>query len=378
MKIAIIVYCLRGGGAERVCSYLADGLVEKGHEVTLITELSPDSDQYILDPRVSRRVIGTPGASPDDYRRKRGSMLGRLWRLTQKVMRLRRVFTRLKPDVVISFMTRSNNMALMAGAGLPIRTVICERNDPRLNKEPAIDRRLRARLYRHADLLIAQTDTMGCVARDLFGVKDTLTIPNPCVTPAPRGIPGLADVPDDYILAMGRLAPQKGFDVLIRAYAASRAKSSIALVIAGQGGHGDWYLSIAEEEGVASQVHFVGHVDDPYPLLKNCRMFVLSSHYEGFPNVLLESMSLGRPVISTILPSGAHDMIEHGVNGLLVPTKDVDALAAAIDVLADDRDAAEAMGARAPAAVAQFSLPVVLGKWEEAAATVLRGAVRAA
>lgn len=360
MRVAIVIYCLRGGGAERVSSYLANSLAAAGHGVAVMTELPPETDQYHLDPGIARAVFGSASG---------GGRLRKAQRLLGKALRLRRALRRAKPDIVVSFMTRSNNLTLLATAGTRHKVVICERNDPRSNNERTGDAWLRRRLYSRADLLIAQTDTMAQVMRERFDIERTAVIPNPSVVDQ-ASVPSVPDESrPDYILAMGRLAPQKGFDVLIRAYARSRARRSLELVIAGQGGHKGWYESIAQEEGVADRVRFVGHVDAPYPLIRGCRLFVLSSRWEGFPNVLLEAMSFGRPVISSVLPSGAHAMIENGRNGLLVPVGDVGALSAAIDRLALDRDAAEAMAARAPAAVEPFRLPVVMRQWE----TVLRG-----
>ncbi|MEN2785588.1 glycosyltransferase [Sphingomonas qilianensis] len=354
MKVVIVVYCLRGGGAERVSSYLANSLVEAGDQVCVVTELGPETDQYHVGPAVRREVIGSSSG---------GGRLRKALRMARKVLKLRSILGRQKPDVVVSLMTRTNNLTLLATVGTSHRVVICERNDPRHNNERAGDETLRRLLYPRTTLLIAQTETMARVMRQDFGLKRTAVIPNPSINDVADSNPAAPHFAGKYILAMGRLAPQKGFDVLIRAYAQSRAREKMALVIAGQGGHRGWYESIAESEGVAKHVHFVGHIDEPFPLLRECEMFVLSSRWEGFPNVLLEAMSLGRPVISTILPSGAHDMIEHGTNGLLVPVGDDVSLATAIDTLASDGEAAEVMGARGPAAVARFQLTVVMAQW---------------
>ena len=352
MKVAIVVYCLRGGGAERVSSYLANGLSQGGDKVSLITELGPEHDQYVLCSGIARHTIGQQG----------GSRAGRIARMVRKIIRLRSVLRRERPDVVVSFMTRGNNLALIASLGMRHRTVISERNDPRSNFERSGDSTLRKLLYPRADLMVAQTPAMATVTKELFGITNVVIIPNPAVIPA-HVTRAKIDVGTPYILAMGRLASQKGFDVLIRAYAQSVARHTHRLLIAGQGGGLARYTDIARDEVVADRVTFLGHVDDPMPLLAGCAMFILSSRYEGFPNVLLEAMGLARPVISTILPSGAHDMIADGENGLLVPVEDAPALAKAIDRLARDPIAAEAIGARAPLAVDRFRLPVVIDLW---------------
>ncbi len=356
LRVMIVVYCLRGGGAERVASYLANSLAERNHHVSVVTEQGSETDQYPLRNDVERNVIGT---------RSGGGNIRKAMRMFGKILTLRRLIVKNKPDVVVSLMTRSNNIAISASIGLNCKTVICERNDPRHNNERSGDASFRKYLYPKADLIIAQTELMAKVVREDFRIKNAVVIPNPSIIDEKTTAePGLI-LGNDFILGMGRLAPQKGFDVLIRAYARTQARKTMRLVLAGQGGHRTWYASIAHEEGVTDRVDFVGHLDEPFPVLKSCRMFVLSSRWEGFPNVLLEAMSFGRPVISTRLPSGAHDMIEDGVNGLLVPVGDHDALAAAIDRYALDREAAELIGARAPAAIERFRSPVVMQLWED-------------
>lgn len=365
-KIALFVYSLHGGGAQRVVAHLAGGLSEAGDEVLLVTEQGPETDQYRIPPAVRRAQIGIPGD---------GSRIGKWLRMTRKVLRLRAILKRERPDMLVTFMTRGNNMGLLASRGLGIPVVICERNDPRHNPDLPIDRRLRPHLYHRADLLIAQTPTIEQVMREQFGTARTETIPNPCVLDA--GTPLVpADPPGErpYILAVGRLTAQKGFDVLIRAYAASQARETLDLVIAGFGGERPKLEQLAEDLGVADRVHLPGYVNQPYPLMLGCRMFVLSSLFEGFPNVLLEAMSLGRPAVSTRLPSGAHAMIEDGESGLLVPPGDAAALAAAIDRLAADPAAAEVMGVAARRAVTRFELPSVIGRWRDVLATVSRSA----
>jgi len=199
-------------------------------------------------------------------------------------------------------------------------------------------------------------------------VRRTACIPNPCVVNPT--LPATAPVNPSgrgYILAMGRLFPQKGFDILIKAFAASAASLDHDLVIAGQGEELASLRALAATSGMADRVIFPGHVADPSYLLSHCKLFVLSSRYEGFPNVLLEAMSHGRPVISTRFPSGAHDFIEHGVNGFLVPVEGVAELAAAMDRIVSDETLRRHLGNAAQNAVERFSLPKIVQHWRDAA-----------
>lgn len=98
MNIALVVYCLRGGGAERVTSYLANYLAGRGHAVTVVTELAADTDQWRLDRRIAREVIGAGQG---------GGKLRKAWRMARKVWALRRSLTRQRHDVAVSFMTEA-------------------------------------------------------------------------------------------------------------------------------------------------------------------------------------------------------------------------------------------------------------------------------
>jgi GalNAc-alpha-(1->4)-GalNAc-alpha-(1->3)-diNAcBac-PP-undecaprenol alpha-1,4-N-acetyl-D-galactosaminyltransferase len=215
---------------------------------------------------------------------------------------------------------------------------------------------------------VAQTPTLEDVSRTHFRVARTACIPNPFVpalltkAETARG----ADIVRPYALAMGRLHHQKGFDVLIRAFARSAGRHLLDLVIAGEGAEREPLCTLARELRIADRVRFVGHVEQPSSLLAGCEMFVLSSRYEGFPNVLLEAMSFDRPVISTLLPSGAHAIIADGVSGLLVPPDDVGSLADAIARLATDGALSARLSANARKAIEPFGLEPVIAQWREA------------
>lgn len=354
LSVAIFVYCLRGGGAERVCTLLANGLAATGVHTTVITELPPNTDQYQLDSVVKRSVVGVPGQGG----------LARLTRTIRKTLQLRRYLKAHQPDVIVSFMTRSNVLTLAASCGLDQPVIIAERNDPRFRSEPMIDRILRRLLYGRANLLVAQTPIMEKVMRERYGLKRTVDIPNPVCPPDHAATPFRTHSGRPYLLAIGRLNPQKGFDVLLRAYAASEARASLDLVVAGKGELHEELTKTAIELGIGDQVIFTGHVEDPAPLFAGATFFVLSSRFEGFPNVLLEAMSAGLPVVSTILPSGGHAAVTDGVSGLLIPPNDVIAMTHAIDRVAADETFAQQLGENARSAASAFSIDSVVAQWQ--------------
>jgi glycosyltransferase involved in cell wall biosynthesis len=143
------------------------------------------------------------------------------------------------------------------------------------------------------------------------------------------------DAPDrpreSYMLAVGRLARQKDYPTMLRAYAAAqRTGLPLPLVIVGDGPEGQALRLLAEELSIAEHVRFLGHRDNPFPYMKHAEFLLLSSRWEGFGLVLIEAMSLGVPCVSTDCPSGPAEILDRGRYGLLVPPGDPEKLAAAM------------------------------------------------
>jgi len=140
--------------------------------------------------------------------------------------------------------------------------------------------------------------------------------------------PLLAGLPEAYWLGLGRLTQQKGFDLLLDAYALALQQRTLPdLVIAGDGPMRDALKAQAQRLGIARRVHFTGYLSNPYPLLRNARLFILSSTHEGMPTVLIEALALGTPVLASDCETGPRELLDNGQLGLLVKVNDVPALA---------------------------------------------------
>lgn len=139
-------------------------------------------------------------------------------------------------------------------------------------------------------------------------------------------------ISSDYFCAVGRLVEQKGFDMLIQAYAQARTKNSRLpkLIIVGIGEQLDELNRLAESLNVQEYVEFYGFTDNPYYIIRNAQAFILSSRHEGMPTALVEAMYLNTPVIAFDCPTGPSELIENGSNGFLVEANNVDKLADAI------------------------------------------------
>ena len=143
------------------------------------------------------------------------------------------------------------------------------------------------------------------------------------------------------VLGVGRLIEEKGFAFLLQAFAKVRDRRLVRLVILGEGEFRNELEKLAQELGIADDVLMPGFVENPFPWMRNAALFVLSSRWEGLPNVLIEAMACGTPVVSTDCPSGPAEILENGRWGRLVPVGDTDALAQAVEATLDDPNQAQ-------------------------------------
>jgi glycosyltransferase involved in cell wall biosynthesis len=164
---------------------------------------------------------------------------------------------------------------------------------------------------------------------------------------------------------MGRLVRQKGFDLLLEAFARCRTSHPRwTLRILGRGEERQALEAQARALNLGDAVEFAGVVKNPQDHLAQSQLFVLSSRYEGFPNALLEAMASGLAVVATDCPTGPADIVTHDENGLLVPAGDVGALAAAMDRLMSDAGERRRLGERAREVQARFAPETILAAWD--------------
>src|SRR4029077_9354331 len=220
---------------------------------------------------------------------------------------LRRIVAAVKPVAILSFMTSMNVLMILACSRLPVRIIVSERTDPAAHRENRVWTRLRSLLYHYADAVVVQSDGIAAwFRRRLRHGTHILVIPNP-VAPVTEVEPPAQ--PGPFILAAGRLGHEKGFDLLIRAFAAATARTpQLQLVIAGEGPEGQHLRDLAAELGLAARVSFAGRVRNLSALMKAAVAFILPSRYEGFPNVLLEALAAGAPCVAADGPGATREI----------------------------------------------------------------------
>lgn len=167
------------------------------------------------------------------------------------------------------------------------------------------------------------------------------------------------------IIAVGRLVPQKNYSMLIEAIAKCKNRSKLRLSICGIGPLEDEIKQLILANGLENQVQLVGFVSNVTERLLQSDLYIMSSHFEGMPNALLESLALGVPSISTNCATVIPEMIENYETGIIVPNENLDALTDAIDNLVENPDKAILMGQRAKQMVRlKYNKREIISLWE--------------
>jgi GalNAc-alpha-(1->4)-GalNAc-alpha-(1->3)-diNAcBac-PP-undecaprenol alpha-1,4-N-acetyl-D-galactosaminyltransferase len=355
MKVTLVIYGLGGGGAERVMSILANYWVSNGWDVTLI--MLVDSTQpsfYPLDDRIEVKPLGLANEATSPL-----AAIGSAW---QRVSRLRKEIIADRPDVVISFMNAVNVYNILACWNLGIPTIVSEHTYPGGTDATKIWQVLMKWSYRYADLVTVLTQNALPFYPADRGYR-TIVMPNPITPPAPAIVTGQL-LPTPSLISMGRLDPRKGFDLLLRAFHQIHTKyPDWQLTILGEGMIRSELEQLRSELQLVDRVHLPGAVKNVQDYLQQADLFVMSSRIEGFPMALCEAMACGLPVLSTDCLSGPRDIIEDGVNGVLVVTEDVNALAAGLDALMSDPVKRQQLAQNAPKIVDRFGVDRVIGMW---------------
>lgn len=328
VDLAIYLPSLTGGGAERIMVTLANEVAQKGYAVDLVVALAEGPFLEDVSPKV--RVV--------DLKSKR---------VLTSLPGLVRYLRRERPKSMLSAMNHANVIAILATrlSGCGTRLLVSEHENLSLALSRKISWRTRIvlslmrRIYPWADGVIAVSFGLRDDLVQLFGLspEKVSVIYNPIVTPSlleqarePVDHPWFNADATPVILGAGRLTVQKDFATLVRTLAKVREKQDCRLVILGEGELRNELQVLVDSLGLQAHVLLPGFAKNPFAWMAHADVFVLSSVWEGFGNVLAEAMACGTPVVSTDCPSGPAEILENGKWGRLVPVGDASAMAEAI------------------------------------------------
>jgi glycosyltransferase involved in cell wall biosynthesis len=348
---------LFGGGAERVATELANHWTTAGRNVSLITIDAIHGERYPLDERVQKIGLG--------LFRDSSSLATRIWNNRLRVSGLRQAIRTAGASQVVSFTDITNVTTLLACRRLSVEVIVCERTDPRSHRLGRVWSTLRSQTYGRAAAIVVQTHGVASWAEAQNWQRPIYVIPNAAPASKSTVAEPRLDRIRQSVVALGRLSPEKGFDLLIEAFARVAAKyPTWELRIAGDGVERNNLTALVQRLGMQDRIVFEGWNAQSELILQRSDVFALPSRYEGFPNALLEAMAAGLACVSFDCDSGPRDIIRAGTDGLLVAHEDVAQLAAALDELMSDAPLRRRLGERAREVSERFSRERIFRLWD--------------
>ncbi|MBB2913291.1 glycosyltransferase involved in cell wall biosynthesis [Streptosporangium becharense] len=374
----LLLHAYGMGGTIRTVVNQANAMAAAGHRVEIVSVVRRrDRPQFPIDGRVRLMALSDQrGGRPVD------SLARRAWRRVRgKIVPAGEFaasyFTERVEKAVIDYVSALDDGVLVTTR--PALNLIAARR-----AAPGVVRVAQE----HMNLATYPDGVRAAIARH-YGGLDTVVVlteadrrayerllPGTPVVRIPNAVHGAAPPPswqeDRLVVAAGRLVGQKGFDLLIPAFRQVVDRHpDWRLRIYGTGPKKDRLRALIRECGLRDNVTLMGRTDHLDEELAKASFYVLSSRFEGLPMVMIEAMTQALPVVAFDCPTGPRDLITPGIDGLLVPPQDVDALAAAMIRLVEDRDLRDRMGAAAAVTARDYSPSVIMPVWERLFADLL-------
>lgn len=345
-KIMFVIHALGYGGAGKMIVYLANHFSKLGYEVVLYVE-EQLGKHYDMEPGV--QIYQETEFFKNYYTRH-----------FQQIFQLSKRVKEINPDLVISFQTNQNALSVLATRKRHIPVIISERGDPYQYHD--IVAKLKTWVINKAEGGVFQTKkAMLYYGKELQARSVVIYNPNTVVgieCPTKR---------NNEIAFVGRFdIHQKRQDLAVDAFKiVADAVSDVKLAFYGEGKEQEIIKEKVSRLGLVDRVVFKGLVKDVPNAIKNSKMFLMTSDFEGMPNALIEAMACGLPCVSTdCSPGGASELIRSGNNGVIVPCGDIQAIASAMISLLRDPEKAETLGAEAKKIVERLSPTNIYRQWD--------------
>lgn len=321
MRIAFLILNLGSGGAERTTTTLSSCMAQEGHDVTIFS-MTGNQSFYPVDEKVNLRFLQMPELP-------NGNKISRVTAIVKRAKKLRKIIKKENPDVLIGMSHIMSAYAAFCTAGTGIRSVGTERANPFVLQASTGITILRKVASVLCTGFVAQTKkALSFFPKSVQ--KKAVVIPNAVFNPLAVN----AEVPaerNNEITAVGRLDYNKGFDVLIDAFhIVHKSHPEMKLIIHGEGPDRDKLENKIRKMGLTDFISLPGASPEAILNVSKSSVFVLSSRSEGMPNALIEAMAVGTPCVSTDCDMGPAELINNGINGILVPKDNPEQMADAI------------------------------------------------
>lgn len=327
MKLLVSCGTLMSGGAERVLSVLSKSFADNYDEVIYLTWIDAP-DFYPLDNRIKRICVERECNSKA---------------LIKKALWFRNYVKHSNFSLILSFLEPFNVLICGSLIGVDVPIIVADRNDPHWVWNNLFQRSLRFLTYKKARCIVCQTENNQSYYKGNY-LKKSKVIYNPIFLPREYKGRALMSAKEHRIVSVARLDEQKNLGMMIRAFSLFyKNHNDYSLTIYGEGPMREQIEKLISDMKLNECVSLPGAQKNVWDLIVNAEIFALSSWYEGMPNALLEALCLGLPCVSTRV-SGAKDLIEDGVNGLLVDLGDEVSMAKCFDIIANDSQKGRELG----------------------------------
>lgn len=350
-KLMIVCGPVDYGGAGKIIKFVVNYLAKQEWAITIYSLYQKDRPAD-LDERVY--YIGKDGLKDKKYKY--------LHCRIDELIQIRSVVKKEHPKILCAFVSNYVFMTRLATLGLKgMKFVGAERGDPYTLPTKWIYPVSWA--YKHSDYCIFQLHKQGLYFGEEIMSK-SFVIPNPYIPL--YNITSYTGERNKTIVSAGRFEYQKGYDILIKAFAIVHAKhSNYKLILLGSGSLLEEYKKLANSLGITAFIEYPGYVDSVAESVKKEGLFVLPSRFEGIPNALIEALSVGVPTISAdCTPGGPDFLTDHGRRGMLVKVDDIEGTAQAINYLIENPSKASEYGIAGQEVVKELAPEVIAKQWE--------------
>lgn len=352
---------------------LANCFAERGWQVVILTNTGIDEDFYLVDPKVKRHSLKSVRASRNIGQALKNNYF--------RVRGVRKKIVNEKPEYCLAMMSTAIIILGIAGFGKKLRTIGCEHTHPPTLRTRWIWSALRWCVYGQMTQLVTLTEESRKWIETKTLAKSSKVIPNPVTYPIPAAAPIVSFSQKKkelgkkkILIAVGRLAFEKGFDRLINAFSILTVRfPEWGLLIVGEGSlRYDLEKQIAESRlgDCVALSGVVGNLSDWY---SGSDLFAMTSLFEGFPNTLIEALAYGLPVVAADCETGPREIVRQNVDGLLVPQNNAGALISALGRLMGDSDLRASFAERAVEARGRFAVERIVDQWESLFAEISNG-----